>query len=123
MNTHPPALGATSARAPRVTLTRYDYYARVGTNAMAVNPRAWSYRSLADALAMNPGASAEDIIEVSHSYRVGEPVKVRAYGAWRHGTVTKLGRTRVTVTYIRNQSGTRASKSFGATEIRPRPSN
>jgi hypothetical protein len=72
-----------------------------------------------EALRALMASSGGQVETVSRTYRVGARVKVRAYGAWRRGTVTKLGRTRVTVTYLRNQHGTRASKSFGATQIRP----
>ncbi len=50
---------------------------------------------------------------------IGDPVLVRAYGRHRHGTVTKLGRTRVTVDFLRNRDGDRASRAFGAWELEP----
>lgn len=35
-------------------------------------------------------------------FEIGQAVHVHAYGTWRAGTVTKLGRTRITVRYVRN---------------------
>lgn len=50
---------------------------------------------------------------------VGTPVLVHAFGRLRPGVVTKLGRTKVTVDYQRNQAGTRASRSFTVRELAP----
>ena len=53
--------------------------------------------------------------------QVGSPVLVHAFGRLRPGTVTKLGRTKVTVEYQRNAAGTMASRIFGALELAPAP--
>lgn len=49
----------------------------------------------------------------------GQAVHVHAYGTWRAGTVTKLGRTRVTVRYVRNADGQLDERSFPATAVHP----
>lgn|SRR4051812_46562437 len=49
---------------------------------------------------------------------VGDEVKVPAFGRWRSGTVTKLGRTKVVVDFQQNAQGARGQRSFDATEIR-----
>lgn len=47
----------------------------------------------------------------------GQPVHVHAFGAWRTGTVTRLGRSRVWVKYVRNRFGDLHEKPFTATEV------
>lgn len=59
------------------------------------------------------------VIDVQTTYTVGQQVEVSAFGRWRPGTITKLGRTKVTVQYQRNQQGTLATRAFGAIEVRP----
>lgn len=44
---------------------------------------------------------------------------MHAYGTWRAGTVTKLGRTRVTVRYVRNAAGQLDERSFPTTAVHP----
>lgn len=50
-------------------------------------------------------------------FEPGQAVHVHAYGTWRAGTVTKLGRTRVTVRYVRNADGQLDERSFPATAV------
>jgi hypothetical protein len=58
---------------------------------------------------------------VTASYSVGDKVQAYAFGAWRDGVVTKLGRTRVTVNFTRNRSGDQAERAFTATDLEPAP--
>lgn len=61
-----------------------------------------------------------EITEVKHTYSVGDSVQVWSYSGWRAGTVTGLGRTRVTVKYASDAAGRNVrTKSFGSGEIRP----
>lgn len=60
------------------------------------------------------------VVEVQHTYRVGQAVTVDAFGRLRQGVVTKLGRTRVTVRFASNQEGTNIhEKAFPAYDVRP----
>jgi hypothetical protein len=59
-----------------------------------------------------------EIEERSRTFRLHQRVAVRAFGAWREGTVVGLGRTKVKITYIRNRQGTRSTKSFGISDIK-----
>ena len=47
----------------------------------------------------------------------GQPVHVHAFGAWRNGTVTRLGRDRVWVQYARNRFGDLHERPFTAAEV------
>jgi hypothetical protein len=60
------------------------------------------------------------VVQRTDSYQIGQTVEVAAFSKWRRGTVTKLGRSRVTVDYVTNAAGTnRRVKAFGAGDIRP----
>lgn len=50
-------------------------------------------------------------------FEVGQAVHVYAYGNWRAGTVTKLGRTRVTVAYVRNADGQLDERPFSTMAV------
>jgi hypothetical protein len=50
-------------------------------------------------------------------FEPGQAVHVHAYGNWRAGIVTKLGRTRVTVRYVRNVGGQLDERPFPATGV------
>lgn len=52
------------------------------------------------------------------NYVVSQPVQVHSYGAWRSGVVIKVGRTRVTVRYIKNLQGDAHTKTFTTDRIR-----
>lgn len=52
------------------------------------------------------------------NYVVGQTVEVHSYGAWRRGTVVKIGRTRITVEYAKNRWGELHSKAFHDYRIR-----
>jgi hypothetical protein len=52
-------------------------------------------------------------------FELGQAVHVHAYGNWRPGTVTKLGRTRVTVRYVRNAGGQTDERPFATTLVHP----
>jgi|SRR6266542_4392752 len=52
-------------------------------------------------------------------FEPGQAVHVHAYGNWRPGTVTKLGRTRVTVRYVRNADGRTDERPFPTTAVHP----
>ena len=52
-------------------------------------------------------------------FEPGQAVHVHAYGTWRAGTVTKLGRTRVTVRYVRNGDGQTDERPFSTTAVHP----
>jgi hypothetical protein len=60
-----------------------------------------------------------DAFPVEFTYRVGRNVRVLAFGRWRPGIVTKLGRTLVTVDYLCNQQGGHRTRAFGSGEILP----
>jgi hypothetical protein len=61
-----------------------------------------------------------EIRKVETTYRVGDKVTVRAFGQPnRPGVVTKLGRTKVAVDFLRNQSGRRHEGTFSAVDVRP----
>lgn len=61
-----------------------------------------------------------EIIVESHIYHVGDSVEVHAFGRWRLGYVTKLGRSKVAVEFIRNAQGTSAERTFDSMDVRPR---
>jgi hypothetical protein len=50
-------------------------------------------------------------------FEVGQSVHVHAHGSWRSGTVTKLGRTRVTVRYARDTGGDTVERAFPTTKV------
>jgi hypothetical protein len=52
-------------------------------------------------------------------FQVGQPVHVDAFGNWRPGTVTKIGRSQVTVRYQRNAYGDTAERAFAPGFVRP----
>lgn len=52
-------------------------------------------------------------------FEPGQAVHVHAYGTWRAGTVTQLGRTRITVRYLRNADGQLDERSFPTTAVHP----
>ncbi len=52
-------------------------------------------------------------------FEVGQQVHVDAYGNWRPGTVTKVGRTRITVTYVRNADGDTDERAFPVARVQP----
>jgi len=62
-------------------------------------------------------ATAEPSPPPVRRFEAGQPVHVHAYGNWRPGIVTKLGRTRVTVRYTRNGAGETAERAFPTTEV------
>lgn len=51
-------------------------------------------------------------------YTVGQAVHVRAFGAWRPGTITALTRSRVEVRFTRNATGDTAVRRFHRADIR-----
>jgi hypothetical protein len=55
----------------------------------------------------------------ARSFQVDQAVHVHAYGNWRPGTVTKIGRSRVTVRYARNAAGTPDERAFPTDQIQP----
>ena len=95
--------------------------------ARGISPR----RIVADLFGAHPAASPlrESILAVRfdrppapptvRQFEPGEAVHVHAYGTWRAGTVTKLGRTRITVRYVRNADGQLDERSFPATAVHP----
>ncbi len=52
-------------------------------------------------------------------FEPGQAVHVHVHGTWRAGTVTKRGRTRVTVRYVRNADGQLDERSFPTTAVHP----
>jgi hypothetical protein len=48
-----------------------------------------------------------------------QAVHVHAHGTWRPGTVTKLGRTRLTVRYTRDADGQTDERPFPTTQVHP----
>lgn len=59
------------------------------------------------------------ITERTYTYRVGDAIRVYAFGRLRPGVVTKLHRSQITVSFARNQRGERAVRRVSAIEIRP----
>ncbi len=55
----------------------------------------------------------------ARTFQVDQAVHVHAYGNWRAGTVTKIGRTRVTVRYTRNADGQPDERAFPTDQIQP----
>jgi len=55
----------------------------------------------------------------ARTFQVDQAVHVHAYGNWRPGTVTKIGRSRVTVRYARNADGTPDERAFRTDQIQP----
>lgn len=53
-----------------------------------------------------------------HYFQSGEQVEVHSFGRWYPGTVSKIGRTRVTVFY-RTGSGAERTKAFPPAKVRP----
>lgn len=60
------------------------------------------------------------VVPVETTYSIGTAVEVQAFGKWRVGTVTGLGRTKVKVSYIRSMAGTVAERTFDSREVRLR---
>jgi hypothetical protein len=60
---------------------------------------------------------APDVVQRTETYHVGDKVNVYAFGGLREGTVTKLGKSRVTVHFVRNRSGGTSERAFVASEI------
>jgi hypothetical protein len=87
-------------------------------NGPAPFPTEASARQSAEAWARQYGTPGRYEVEV-HTYRVGTVVVVRAFGRDRRGTVTRLGKTRVTVLYERNAAGALHERVFTACEVRP----
>jgi hypothetical protein len=58
------------------------------------------------------------VVAVESTYSIGTAVQVQAFGKWREGTVTGLGRTKVKVRYIRSMAGTVAERTFDSSEVR-----
>jgi len=52
------------------------------------------------------------------TFQVDQAVHVHAYGNWRRGVVTKIGRSRVTVRYARNAEGQPDERAFPTDQIR-----
>lgn len=63
-----------------------------------------------------PGTTT--VTEHPRVFRVGQTLQVRAFGRWRPGRVVAVGRTRVQVNYVRNQSGGHAERWFYPAETR-----
>jgi hypothetical protein len=55
----------------------------------------------------------------ARTFPVDQAVHVHAYGNWRAGTVTRIGRTRVTVRYTRNADGQPDERAFPTDQIQP----
>ena len=110
-----------------LTLTVYTVQFSKGTETtpVATNPDAYRFRfATADAAQsyaerFAPSWGEPTITEKSTTYRVGDRVKVSAYGRTRPGRVTELGKSRVTVDFQRNASGQRGQRVFTALEIEP----
>jgi hypothetical protein len=51
---------------------------------------------------------------MNEPFQIGESVYVHAFGRQRIGRVVKLGRTRITVEFVRNQRGELDVRSFPA---------
>lgn len=73
---------------------------------------------------LEPKPEPTPVVEVDPSqplttsdYQVGDPVLVFAWGQYRRGTVTKIGRTRLTIEHRRNASGDRHERAFTLGEI------
>lgn len=96
------------------TLTHYRLANRSTARATSLvyateaSAREWQHR-------IDPDAT---VVRVTSCVAVGDQVEVRAYGRMRPGTVTKLGRSRVTVEFTRNSHGDKDERAFGATELR-----
>lgn len=56
-------------------------------------------------------------MDINQRYKLGQPVHVHAFGAWRAGTVTRLGRSRVWVRFVRNRFDDTHEKPFLAAEV------
>jgi hypothetical protein len=76
-----------------LTLTHYEYK----DNRNAVRQTNW------------PPA---EVVRVDQTVHVGQRVQVWSFGRNRDGVVTKLGRTRATVSYPQNRQGVRNVKAF-----------
>lgn len=61
---------------------------------------------------------AGDILKVTRTFEVGDPVLVQAFGRERDGYVIKLNRATVEVSYTRNKMGDRAVRKFRAGVVR-----
>lgn len=100
--------------AERTTFT-YTYYIRhlVGGGSF--------YCATEEAANSSTYGVTERVEPVSRTYSLGQAVLVRAFGRPRAGTVTKLGRTTVTVTYSRNQQGDQHTRTFSPAEFEDTP--
>jgi len=105
------------ANRPTLTLTHWERDRKDQRG--RIDPIRFATRERAEAATMN--ALGEPYVgearEVKREFFVGQTVKVHAFGRLRPGTVAKLGRSRVTVDYVRNQSGERHERAFTAGEI------
>lgn len=110
------------ANRPTLTLTYWerDFHVPDGD----VTPIRFGTRDAAESADEHPyyghgrdGAYLGEVRQVDREYRVGQDVKVWAFGNRRPGKVTKLGRSRVTVDYVRNREGERSERAFTAGEI------
>lgn len=63
----------------------------------------------------NGAQVTEKVVE----YRVGDQVMVDAFGRWRQGVVTKLGRSKLTIEYVSNAGGAKRERAFHPISVRP----
>ncbi len=84
----------------------------------------WQTLEAAEQYGVKPGDTtftSLGIETISHTYKHGQQVQVHAFGGWRDGTVTGLGKTKVKVRYWRNRAmTTQAERAFGAASIWPK---
>ena len=60
---------------------------------------------------------AEACVQSPDTFAVGEAIEVYSFGRWYPGTVTKIGRTRVTALYVTG-TGTEREKAFPTNKVR-----